>query len=41
VPLFGAKQGEGAINWVRLPLQVVLPWWAWGYTRGAMDDLPL
>src|SRR5262249_370850 len=29
VPLFGATQGAGIWNWVRLPLQAVLIAWAW------------
>src|SRR5262249_17312208 len=33
VPLFGAKEGAGALNWLRLPLQGVLIAWAWWYTR--------
>ena len=33
VPLFGAKQGAGALNWIRLPFQGVLIAWAWWYTR--------
>ena len=33
VPLFGAKEGAGVMNWVRLPLQGMLGWWAWRYTR--------
>jgi uncharacterized membrane protein len=32
VPLFGATQGAGIWNWVRLPLQAVLIAWAWSYT---------
>jgi uncharacterized membrane protein len=32
VPVFGAKQGAGILNWVRLPLQGVLIAWAWWYT---------
>jgi uncharacterized membrane protein len=35
VPLFGASEGAGAMSWVRLPLQLVLAWWAWLYTREA------
>jgi uncharacterized membrane protein len=37
VPLFGARQGAGALNWVRLPFQAVLIAWAWWYTR---EDRP-
>lgn len=33
VPVFGAAQGAGVWNWVRLPLQAVLITWAWWYTR--------
>lgn len=33
VPLFGAAQGAGVWNWVRLPFQFLLAWWAWRYTR--------
>ena len=33
VPLFGATEGAGALNWVRLPLQAVLILWAWWYTE--------
>ncbi len=33
VPVFGAAEGAGAMNWVRLPFQVVLIAWAWWYTR--------
>ena len=33
VPLFGATEGAGALNYVRLPFQLVLAWWAWLYTR--------
>jgi len=33
VPLFGATEGAGALNWVRLPFQLVLIAWAWWYTR--------
>jgi uncharacterized membrane protein len=32
VPVFGAKEGAGIWNWVRLPLQGVLISWAWWYT---------
>lgn len=31
VPVFGATQGAGVWNWVRLPLQGVLILWAWWY----------
>ena len=33
VPLFGAKEGAGALNWIRLPFQALLIAWAWWYTR--------
>jgi uncharacterized membrane protein len=33
VPLGGAAVGAGVWNWVRLPMQAVLIWWAWWYTR--------
>ena len=33
IPLFGATEGAGVWNWVRLPLQGVLILWAWWYTR--------
>jgi uncharacterized membrane protein len=33
VPVFGAAEGAGALNWVRLPFQAVLIAWAWWYTR--------
>jgi uncharacterized membrane protein len=32
VPLFGATEGLGIWNWVRLPFQAVLMLWAWWYT---------
>jgi uncharacterized membrane protein len=32
VPLFGATEGLGVWNWVRLPFQLVLMLWAWWYT---------
>ena len=38
VPVFGAKEGAGIWNWVRLPLQGVLILWAWWYT--GPDTLP-
>jgi len=31
VPVFGAAEGAGIWNWVRLPLQGVLALWAWWY----------
>lgn len=33
VPLFGATEGAGIWNWVRLPLQGVLIAWAWWYVQ--------
>ena len=33
VPVFGAKEGAGALGYVRLPFQAVLIAWAWWYTR--------
>ena len=33
VPLFGASEGLGVWNWVRLPVQAVLIAWAYWYTR--------
>lgn len=33
VPVFGATEGAGAFNWVRLPLQGLLILWAWWYTE--------
>ncbi|MFI5317644.1 MAG: DoxX family protein [Myxococcota bacterium] len=46
VALFGAKEGAGALNYVRLPLQLLLIAWAWWYTReeprtGARSEAPL
>jgi uncharacterized membrane protein len=32
VPVFGAKQGAGIGNWIRLPVQGLLIAWAWWYT---------
>jgi len=32
VPLGGAAEGAGIVNWLRLPLQAVLIVWAWWYT---------
>jgi len=40
VPLFGAKEGAGALNWVRLPFQLVLMAWAWWYTRPSEVTAP-
>lgn len=39
VPLGGAQEGFGAMNWVRLPFQALFIAWAWWYTR-ADDALP-
>jgi uncharacterized membrane protein len=33
VPVFGAQQGAGIWNWVRLPMQAVLAAWALWYAR--------
>ena len=33
VPLFGATEGAGIGNWIRLPVQGLLIAWAWWYTR--------
>jgi uncharacterized membrane protein len=46
VPLFGATEGAGALNYVRLPLQLVLIAWAWWYTKeeprtGARSEAPI
>ena len=38
VPLFGAQEGAGALNYARLPLQAVLIGWAWIYTRKRNDE---
>ena len=35
VPVFGAAQGAGIWNWIRLPFQGVLIAWAWWYTGEA------
>lgn len=32
VPVFGAAEGAGIGNWIRLPFQAVLIAWAWWYT---------
>lgn len=32
VPLFGATEGAGTANWVRLPFQALFIVWAWWYT---------
>jgi uncharacterized membrane protein len=43
VPLGGAEEGAGILNWVRLPLQGVLIAWAWWYTRpeGTVSPIPI
>jgi len=42
VPVFGAAEGAGIWNWVRLPFQLVLIAWAWWYTQpGDAGRLPL
>lgn len=33
IPIGGATEGAGALNWVRVALQPVLMLWAWWYTR--------
>lgn len=35
VPIGGATEGLGALNWVRLPFQAVFIAWAWWYTKPA------
>jgi uncharacterized membrane protein len=35
VPIGGATEGAGALNWVRLPFQALLIAWAWWYTGPA------
>jgi len=32
VPVFGAAEGAGIFNWIRIPFQGVLILWAWWYT---------
>jgi len=32
IPVFGAAEGAGVMNWVRLPFQAVFIAWAWWYT---------
>ena len=39
VPLAGATEGAGVWNWVRLPLQGVLIWWASRYTQPEAPSL--
>jgi hypothetical protein len=31
--VFGAAEGAGIGNWIRLPFQLVLIVWAWWYTE--------
>ena len=38
IPLGGAKEGAGALNWVRLPFQGLFIAWAWLYTRRIGDE---
>ena len=33
VPVFGAREGAGIFNWIRLPFQGLLILWAWWYTE--------
>ena len=35
VPIGGATEGLGPLNWVRLPFQAVFVAWAWWYTKPA------
>ena len=37
VPVFGAAEGAGAFNWVRLPFQALFIAWAWWYTLPEAD----
>ncbi len=39
IPVFGAEQGAGALNWVRVALQAVLIVWAWWYTGPRQPSL--
>jgi len=39
--IFGATEGAGWFNWVRLPIQALLIAWAWWYTRPAPSPQPL
>ena len=36
IPIGGATEGAGTLNWVRLPIQGLLIVWAWRYTSA--DD---
>jgi uncharacterized membrane protein len=38
VPIGGASEGAGALNYVRLAFQPVLIAWAWWYTRPERSD---
>jgi uncharacterized membrane protein len=38
IPLGGAKEGLGALNYARLPFQAVFILWAWLYTRRIGDE---
>ena len=40
IPVFGAHEGAGIWNWVRLPLQGVLILWAWWYTQPDAPNRP-
>jgi uncharacterized membrane protein len=38
IPIGGRSEGLGAMNWARLPFQVLFIAWAWIYTRGLPGD---
>src|SRR5512140_3206478 len=38
VPVFGAAEGAGLFNWIRLPFQLVLIAWAWWYTLPEAEE---
>lgn len=40
VPVFGATEGAGFFNWIRLPFQAVFILWAWWYTRPEEEESP-
>ncbi len=40
VPIGGATEGAGVLNWVRLPFQAVLIAWAWWYTGPEEERSP-
>jgi uncharacterized membrane protein len=40
IPVFGAAEGAGLFNWVRLPFQAVFILWAWWYTRPDEEEKP-